>query len=81
MKNQSLGYENTITNINLGTKFEQYEDIYFSPGFDLSFDDLRVDGTASDKLKKQAGEFTEFIFNYALKWIKGIEPSCQLVVV
>ena len=33
------GYENTITNINLGTKFEQYEGIFFSPGFDLSFDD------------------------------------------
>ncbi len=64
------GYENTITNINLGTKFEQYEDIYFSPGFDLSFDDLRVDGTASEKLKKQAGEFTEFIFNYALEMDK-----------
>ena len=61
------GYENTITNINLGTKFEQYEDIYFTPGFDLSFDDLRVDGTASDKLKKQAGEFTEFNFNYGLE--------------
>ncbi len=64
------GYENTITNVNLGTKFEQYEDIYFSPGFDLSFDDLRVDGTASDKLKKQAGEFTEFIFNYSLEMDK-----------
>ncbi len=64
------GYENTITNVNLGTKFEQYEDIYFSPGFDLSFDDLRVDGTASDKLKKQAGEFTEFVFNYALEMDK-----------
>ena len=64
------GYENTITNINLGTKFEQYEDIYFSPGFDLSFDDLRVDGTASSKLKKQAGEFTEFNFNYGLEMDK-----------
>ena len=61
------GYENTITNLNLGTKFEQYEDIYFTPGLDLSFDDLRVDGTASDKLKKQAGEFTEFNFNYGLE--------------
>ncbi len=61
------GYENTITNINLGTKFEQYEDIYFTPGLDLSFDDLRVDGTASDKLKKQAGNFTEFNFNYGLE--------------
>ncbi len=61
------GYENTITNLNIGTKFEQYEDIYFTPGLDLSFDDLRVEGTASDKLKKQAGNFTEFNFNYGLE--------------
>jgi len=64
------GYENTITNFNIGTKFEQYEDIYFTPGFDLSFDDLRVDNTASDKLKKQAGNFTEFNFNYGLEMDK-----------
>ncbi len=64
------GYENTITNFNIGTKFEQYENIYFTPGFDLSFDDLRVDNTASDKLKKQAGNFTEFNFNYGLEMDK-----------
>ena len=66
----AAGYENTITNFNIGTKFEQYEDIYFTPGFDLSFDDLRVDNTASDKLKKQAGDFTEFNFNYGLEMDK-----------
>ena len=42
------GYENTITNLNIGTKFEQYEDLYLTPGLDLSFDDLKVDGTASE---------------------------------
>ncbi len=66
----SSGYENTITNLNLGTKFEQYEDLYFTPGLDLSFDDLRVDGTASEKLKKQAGDFTEFNFRYGLEMDK-----------
>ena len=64
------GYENTVINFNLGTKYEQYEDLYFTPGLDLSFDDLRVDGTASSALKKQAGEFTEFNFNYGLEMDK-----------
>ena len=64
--NTESGYENTITNFNLGTKFEQYEDIYFTPGVDLSFDDLRVDDSASSALKKQAGDFTEFVFNYGI---------------
>jgi len=64
--NTDSGYENTVTNFNLGTKFEQYEDIYFTPGLDLSFDDLKVDSSASSNLKKQAGDFTELIFNYGV---------------
>ena len=64
--NTDSGYENTVTNFNLGTKFEQYEDIYFTPGLDLSFDDLKVDSSASSNLKKQAGDFTELIFNYGI---------------
>ncbi len=69
-KLKSSGYENTITNLNIGTKFEQYEDLYLTPGLDLSFDDLKVDSTASENLKKQAGEFTEFNFNYGLEMDK-----------
>ena len=64
--NKDSGYENTVYNFNLGTKFEQYEDIYFTPGLDLSFDSLTVDDTASSSLKKQAGDFTEFVFNYGV---------------
>jgi len=61
------GYENTVINFNLGTKFEQYEDLFFTPGIDFALDDLRVDSSASSALKKQAGEFTEFTFNYGLE--------------
>ena len=61
------GYENTITQINLGTRFEQYDDIYLSPNIVLGFDDLRVDSTASANLKKQAGDFTEFYFGYGVE--------------
>ena len=64
---QTHGYENTLTNFNMGTKFEQYEGIFFTPGFELSFDDLRVQDMASANLKKQAGDFTELVFNYGIE--------------
>ena len=64
--NTDSGYENTVTNFNLGTRFEQYEDVYFTPGLDLSFDDLKVDSSASANLKKQAGDFTELLFTYGI---------------
>ena len=61
------GYENTLTLLKLGTKIEQYDDIFLSPGLEFSFDDLKVDDTASSALKKQAGNFTDFLFNYSIE--------------
>ena len=61
------GYENTLTLLKLGTKFEQYDDVFLSTGLEFSFDDLKVDDTASSALKKQAGNFTDFLFNYSIE--------------
>ena len=64
---EDSGYENTIHSFNIGTRFEQYDNIFLSPGLTLSFDDLKVDDTASSALKKQAGNFTDFLFNYSIE--------------
>ena len=61
------GYENTLTQVNLGTRFEQYDDIFLSPNLELSFDDMTVDNTASDRLKKQAGTFSDLSFGYGVE--------------
>ena len=61
------GYENTLTQFNIGTRFEQYDDIYLSPNLELSFDDMTVDSTASDTLKKQAGTFNDLSFGYGIQ--------------
>ncbi len=61
------GYENTLTQFNIGTRFEQYDDIYLSPNLELSFDDMTVNSTASDRLKKQAGSFNELSFGYGIE--------------
>ena len=60
------GYENSLVSLAIGTGFEQYRGIYVSPELSLDFDDLTVDGSASENLKKQAGNFTDFSLNYAV---------------
>ena len=61
------GYENTLINFSLGTEFEQYRDLYLSPDLSFTIDDLTVDSSASDQLKKQAGSFNDLTFGYSIK--------------
>ena len=61
------GYENTLTSFGIGTRFEQYDDIYLSPRLTFSHDDLDVESTASSSLKRQAGTFTDLTFSYGLE--------------
>ena len=61
------GYENTIVSSGVNTSFEQFKDIYLNLGLAASFDDLRVENSASTTLKKQAGEFTEIAGIYGFK--------------
>ena len=60
------GYKNNITTVGIGTTFEQYKDIYISPGLSLSYDDLSVESSASSALQKQKGTFTDLSFNYGI---------------
>jgi len=60
------GFKNNIITAGIGTKFEQYNNIYISPRFSASFDQLKVESTASDSLKKQKGDFTDLSFGYGI---------------
>ncbi len=62
------GYENTIVSTGVNTKFEQYKNIFTSLGVTATFDDLRTDGTASDSLTKQSGEFSELAASYGFNY-------------
>ena len=64
------GFENTVVSAGIGTSFEQYKDIFVNLGLASTFDDLRTDGSASDSLKKQSGEFTEISANYGFRYDK-----------
>ena len=64
------GYENTIVAAGIGTTFEQYKDIFAKLGLNASFDDLQTQDSASDSLKKQAGDFTELSGYYGFSYDK-----------
>tara|TARA_B110001452_G_C15229776_1_gene426054 strand:- start:473 stop:2698 length:2226 start_codon:yes stop_codon:yes gene_type:complete len=60
------GFKNNIITSGLGTKFEQYKSIYLSPNLIFSYDDLQVESSASESLKKQKGTFTDLSFDYGI---------------
>ncbi len=62
------GYENTIVNAGVGTSFEQFKNLFARLGLDVSYDDLRTQASASDSLKKQAGDFTELSGYYGFTY-------------
>ena len=64
------GYENSLLSAAVSTSFEQYKDLYTKLGLSVSYDDLTTDGTASDSLKKQSGEFSEVQANYGFTYDK-----------
>ena len=64
------GYENKLLSIGIGTKFEQYQDIFTNLSLNASYDDLRTDSTATDALQKQAGEFSEIAATYGISYDK-----------
>ncbi len=61
-----LGYENRVFGAGIGLSYEKFKDIYFSPGFGLTFDDITTDSSASTLLKKQSGSSVDVMFDYAL---------------
>ena len=62
------GFKVTNTGFTVGTEYEQYENLYFSPELSLSIEDLTTDSTASTQLKKQDGTYQDFYFNYGFNY-------------
>ena len=60
------GYKNSILSTGIGTRFEQYKNIYVSPNLTYSYDDLKVDSSASTALQKQRGSFADITFDYSV---------------
>ncbi len=67
-KLSDFGYESSDFGASIGTRFEQYENLFFSPEIDLSLEELKTDATASKNYKKQAGNYEDIYFNYGLDY-------------
>ena len=62
------GYKIKTAGVSVGTIFEQYENLFFSPELDLTIEDLETNSTASNFFKKQKGSYSDFYFNYGLTY-------------
>ena len=58
------GYQNSRAGTRLATKYEIYEDIFFRPNIGIQYDKLEITGSASNLLKKRAGNFTTTSVGY-----------------
>ena len=68
------GYESSKTGVSLGTEFEQYEDVYFSPSFSASYEDVEVDADSSQSVKDMQGTYSNIDFLYAITFDKRDQP-------
>jgi len=62
------GYKQSETGFSIGTTYEQYENLFFSPELSLTLEDLTTNNSASSNLKKQQGQYEDFYFNYGLNY-------------
>jgi len=61
-----FGYKSTRTGFNIGTAFEQFEDIWFSPSIHNYYETLKTSSTASSAKQKQKGDYWDSSFIYGL---------------
>ena len=67
-KMKNFGYKSSKTGVTVGTRYEQYENIFFSPSVSTYFEDLNTSTDASANLKKQEGNFFETNLSYAIDY-------------
>ncbi len=60
------GYKTSELSFSLGTKFEQFQNIFLSPEIDFLIEDLETSNKASNVLKKQEGSYKDMYFNYSI---------------
>jgi len=65
-RSNSSGFSSSKTGFEMGTAFEQYENLFVAPNLSLAFEDIEVDGTASDAVKKMEGNFFNIDLGYSL---------------
>ncbi len=60
------GYESSKTGFGIGTEFEQYKDIFISPSISASYEEIEVESSASNAIKKMDGNYSNIDFLYGI---------------
>lgn len=69
-KLKNFGYKSSLNSFSLGTRYQQFNDLFFSPSFSISNEDIETTSTASAAYKKQQGSYFETNFSYGLEYDK-----------
>ena len=64
------GYKTSINAISLGTRYEQFDDLFFAPSFSISDESLETNSLASSAYKKQEGSYFDVTLDYGLTYDK-----------
>jgi outer membrane protein insertion porin family len=73
-KEKDYGFKSSLNRIALGTSFEQFENLYFSPMISVAHESLTTTANASANYKKQEGAYFDSIFNYSLTYDQRNSP-------
>ncbi len=68
------GYKSTLNRVSLGTNYEQFENIFFSPSIAILDESLSTTSSASSAYKKQEGSYFDALFSYGLLYDKRNSP-------
>ena len=82
-KTETTGYNSSSTGFDIGTSFEQYKDVYFSPGISVLSEKIEAESSASANIKKMDGTYfnTDFSYGIALdKRDQSFQPTEGYVV-
>ena len=69
-RSTTSGFQSSRTGFQLGTSFEQYQNMYISPKLTVAIEDIEVDTSASAAVKKMEGSFFNADLNYGLTFDK-----------
>ena len=64
------GYKNEKTGFFIGTSYEQYRDIFFSPNISLYHENITTTSEASNAKQKQKGDYLDLILDYGITYNK-----------
>ncbi len=68
------GYKSSLNAISLGTSYEQYDDLFFSPTLFIGNEKLETESSATATLKKQEGSYFDSSVNYTFSYDKRNQP-------